>query len=613
MSVLETPRIYFRGEISWDPITTNNYAPSDVPAAYDEDGCEATLNQDPVRAQVAAFRQAAVAEIVNAGNWNPHGSYRSPFYNVCISGVDTGAGLGTTDPFVSAPVNFTGMLVDAEPYGAFTSQLFFNEMSFGIAGGCRIFGKRTTRISDRFINFSANPSNNIIAGVASVMWQTCFPKSDGLIIDAHHSPALQALAACMDDPDVAGLMVRFTTYRTVYYDDPTLSNGSPAMQQAGKALQAKIAAGGFQPNPARSLLVGAVGLWRKGEALTEPSDRALVSTMAKIPGYPPPSQRGPVVGTAFARVGKQGITLDLSNSLPCANRETEKIDIGELTLLAADPPPAVAIATIAKIPFQHYDRAALEATSGIVDIPLDTGLVASLAGMNLSLQGPDGTTYLVEAPLRAIPMAPNLYVNQGEPVEAVVQVYERGVSAKAGVTVVMSDMQATQPTHVSLTTNADGQVRFQLDSSAATIDGLVFQPGPNPVLPIGNAFSPMIQTYMYLRVLPRDDAIGAMEPTWVNVHTYVLSNWEAMAPCMENWLRLGDEVQVRTYAPIIKTLTDPSNFEDFRFMPVTRDMTIGQRALLYKFLNQGATTGLAAAALPEPVDIHSLSRAMRSH
>ena len=32
MSVLETPRLYFRGKATWDPIVTNN-----DPAQYDED------------------------------------------------------------------------------------------------------------------------------------------------------------------------------------------------------------------------------------------------------------------------------------------------------------------------------------------------------------------------------------------------------------------------------------------------------------------------------------------------------------------------------------------------------------------------------------------------
>lgn len=614
MSILETPRVYFKGEISWDPVTTNNYKPTEAAAAYDEEDCEATLNQDPVRAKVAAFREAAAAEIVSSGNWNPHGTYRSPFYDTYITGVDTGTGLDAQDPFVSAPVTFVGMLVDAEPYGAFSSQLFFDDMSFGIAGGCRIAGRRVTRISDRFINFSANPSNDMIAGVASVMWQTCFAKGDGLTIDAHDSAALKALLAHMSDPDVAGVMVRFATYRTVYYDDLTLSNGSPAAQQAGANLQALIAAGGFQPNPARSLLVGTVGLWRKTEALTEPSDRALVSTFAKIPGLPQAKGAPPVVGTAFARVGANGITLDLSNSIPYANRQADKIDIGELTLIATDPPPALAIASVTTIPPTRYDRAAFEATSGIVELPLDAGVAKSLAGKNLAIQGPDGTTYLAEAPLRALPKTPNLYVNQSEPAEAMVQVYERGVPAKAGINVTMSDMEAKQASHLSQTTDADGQVRFKLDTSAGMIDGLVFQCGPNPVLPIGRAFNPMVQPYMYLRVLPKDDAIGAMTPTWNNVHTYVLSNWEAMAPCMDNWLRLGDEAQVRAYRSILEKLTDPANFEAFRFMPITRDMTVGQRTLLYRFLSESpASTGVTAAKPADEIDIHQLSRAMRSH
>jgi len=44
MSILETPRIYFKGNISWDPVTTNNFPPANRKAAYDEDDCESTLD-----------------------------------------------------------------------------------------------------------------------------------------------------------------------------------------------------------------------------------------------------------------------------------------------------------------------------------------------------------------------------------------------------------------------------------------------------------------------------------------------------------------------------------------------------------------------------------------
>ncbi|PMU87757.1 hypothetical protein, partial [Pseudomonas sp. GP01-A4] len=85
-----------------------------------------------------------------AQNWNPAGTYRSVFYDCCVSGVDIGAGLDTTDPFVSAPVNFAGMLIDAEPYGPYSSQLFFDSIHLGIDGGCRILGAPVRRSSDRY-------------------------------------------------------------------------------------------------------------------------------------------------------------------------------------------------------------------------------------------------------------------------------------------------------------------------------------------------------------------------------------------------------------------------------------------------------------------------------
>ena len=51
MSVLETPRLIFRGRVTWDPIVTNN-----SPAQYDENDAETVFSPG---ADVAAFRQAA--------------------------------------------------------------------------------------------------------------------------------------------------------------------------------------------------------------------------------------------------------------------------------------------------------------------------------------------------------------------------------------------------------------------------------------------------------------------------------------------------------------------------------------------------------------------------
>ena len=83
MSVLETPRLYFRGRLTWDPIVTNNQ-----PAQYDES--DSTTVFGGGAADVAAFRKDAIAAVVGGGNWNPHGTHRSTFYETSIVGVDLG-------------------------------------------------------------------------------------------------------------------------------------------------------------------------------------------------------------------------------------------------------------------------------------------------------------------------------------------------------------------------------------------------------------------------------------------------------------------------------------------------------------------------------------------
>lgn len=614
MSILEFPRIYFSGEISWDPVTTNNNTYQDWTANYDEVGADPQLNGSPVLpTQVSSYRQAAIDQIATQ-NWNPAGTYRSNFYNCRVSGVDTGDGLKTDDPFVGAPANFSGMLIDAEPYGPYSSQLFFDSLHLGIDGGCRILGTPVRRSSDRYINFFANRANAVIAGVASVLWQACYAwDPDTLKIDAFDSPALQALLAAMAEPGVKGVMTRFCTYRTIYYDDLSLAGGSDeAMEAQAKALMAKFAAGGFQPNPARSLLVGTAGLWREGDPMHEPGDRALVTTNAMVPV---PNLSKPIpFGTAWARVDGQRLALDLTNAVPWNTATPDKANLGNLYLSAGDMP-------LATLTPDQYGQAAYLATSGLVDValpvsdaPLDLGDIT----VSVDVDGVR-TTVLAEQALRAIPLEPNLYVTQDDDAIGQAQVYDRGVPAGAGIKVTMTEVGSMENQPVSAQTDAKGLVGFPLKTTAPTVTALVFQPGDDPVLPVtANAFNPQVFTYMYLRVLPNDDDIAKLDPSWDNVYAKVLSYWEAIAPCMDNWLRLGDEAQVRAYAPVIKKLTDPDYFERFRFMPVTRDLTRGQRTLLYNFLDGtqpsarllGAEEPEAAAA-PPPPDFATLARQMR--
>ncbi|WP_300527476.1 hypothetical protein [Maricaulis sp.] len=630
MSILETPRLYFRGNIGWDPVTTNNFPASlsDQPAAYDENTLDSTLHGQPVTpSQVGDYRQAAIDEVPlqkdGLSSWNPDGTYRSTFFQTQVNGVDLGNGLDIHDPIVTAPVNFQGMLIDVEPYGPYTSQLFFDEMSFGIPGGCRIVGPRWRRFDDRNINFNANPSNSIIAGTASVTWQTVFPKRHGLAIEEHDSPLLQAFRAALSSEDVLGLMVRWNSYRTIYFNNPAQRNGNAAQQHDSENLIAKLNQGGFQPNPARSLVVGCLGLWRRGDCPSEPGERTLVSTLAPIPDQGTPASAGRV-GTAFMHIDSASsppkLTLDFQNTIPCADQATDKVDLGTLSVIAADPPPAVAMGVVAEIPLGRYDRRAYEATGGIVTVDLPDGS-RGLEDYVFSISGPDGgPTYLQEVRYRALTDEPNVYVTQGDLRDVTIQVYDRGRPAGAGLNVVWSPLQgtgSTDTTHWSATTDANGRVKVPLDTSQGLVYPYIFQVGDDPVLPVvsgkpqhdphapGVVFNPLVFTYVYVRVLPRDDEIAALEPTWDNVYAHVLANFKAIAPCMDNWLRLDDEQQVRAYGPLVKRLTDPDAFESFRYMPATRDLSPGQRTLLYNWLDRQA-----AHEKPErPVELEALMMA----
>lgn len=583
MSVLEIPRIYFKGNVSWDPVTTNNY-----PWNYDETDCTTILpeNLSSIQDEVQAFRDIGISQ-VETGSWNPHGTYRSSFYDTAVCGFDTGHGTQTDDPFASSAVNLTGMLVDLEPFGSYSSQLFFDSMLFGVEGGYSIQLPRSSRITARQINFGRNTSKmTAIAGVASVIWTTCFAKDKGLKINALDSALLAELNKALQSNDVLGLTVRFNAYRTVYYDDPTLTNGSDEMAAAADNLHSKLIDGGFQPNPARSLIVGVLGLWRKNEPMHEPGDRALIAV-----------GKTPAVGTASARCNGDSLVIDLSNSVPEVNAALMKQDLGTLSVVAVDSFGKVE-QELGSIRYSSYDRTAYEASAGLVTLALRPGMGKKIASLNLQIfdkQGP----ILEEQAFRAIPAAPNFYLNQHAATDASFQVYEHGVPVGAGISFQLNRMSANGNAveeTFEVKTNEAGIAKLALSAAAPGITAYVPSFPPQKV----ETLSTQLDTYMYVRVIPTDPQIAALPPTWPNVYRYVLSNWNAMAPCMDNWLRLDDPEQIRAYASILKRLTDPAAFESFRYMPVTRDMSEGMRALLYAWLDSSRDR---AAELPSRVKL----------
>jgi hypothetical protein len=416
---------------------------------------------------------------------------------------------------------------------------------------------------------------------------------------------------------VLGLTVRWNTYRTIYYDDPTLRNET--VSPAAQALIAKLnLPNSFQPNPARSLLVGVIGLWRAGEPACEPGDRALLSQL--------PDE---TVGTAFAKVGPDRLTLDLGNSVAEVDAECSKQQLGTLSVCAMSPDGKSVVEELGTIDYAGYDRDAYVATAGMIDLPLTPELAGLARGAPLQIRSGD-TVYLSEPPLlsgslllRAVPSADqNIYMNQHDDTgRAELHVLNLGSPAGEGITVTRFAWCGQAMTYMDTAqTDASGIASFPLAvPPAGAVQSFVFTAGADAPPP--PQLDPQLTPYIYVRTLPADDAVGAMEPTWQNVYTYVLANWKAMAPCMDNWLKLDDPAQVHAFGPMLKKLTAWENFEDYRYMPVVRDMTAGERTLLYKFLDSPLApeaTMLRASAAPAPAEprlpnIHALNRAMRGN
>lgn len=568
MSILERPRLAFAGRITWDPIVTNNSS-----NFYDEKTCETALRPGETAEQ---FRESAIAAVGHGGgNWNPHGTHRSAFFETRVTTVslpeqDTPT---TDDRVVGQPVSFTGMLVDSEPYGSFSSQLFFNEMRFGIDGGASILAPRRTRMTARRINGGRNSGYGFTAGGASVMWQTTFDKAD-LIVDAHDSAVLAKFQEALSEDDVLGLTVRWNAYRTIYYNNEQMSDRAVADREYA-LLTKKLQVGGFQPNPAVSCLVGVVGLWRRGEPSSVGGDRFLIPPLASS------------VGSAYARIGEGRVSVDLQNSIPETGLELQKHDYGELDLVAKDPTTGDEI-PLATLTPEDYGKTRYTAHGGIVDYPLPSGVDPStLDSRDLLMRTSDGTELLVEQPLYACGESLNTYLTEGKSTTTEVRVLERGRRPEVLQTVHRVSV-ATPTERESFETSQDGVAHVSLTaSSGGGISSFYLLVGDQPTPAKLNALT---DPYCYVRSLPADDEIAALEPTWDNVYQNILINWHAMAPCMDNWLDLGDEAQVRRYASILRKLTDPGAFEDFRFMPVTRDMTAGERTLLWNWLDRGETT-----------------------
>lgn len=597
MSVLISPRIYFKGIYSWDPGLANNG--SDL---YDAANARVILPPGVALDQLKDF-------IINndVGSWNYYGTHDCQFVaqrSAITGGCTNPAGtLITADSIVSKPVRLDGKLVDLDPASNWNSQIYFDTFRLGDnAVGLR--AKRSHRMHSRWIGqraFYPLP----VAGAFGVVWQTTFDKADVSFTGAASSPLLTALQTAMNDNGVAGLMLRFSTYRTLYFQNGgsvDIEHDPNAMSQLVTDLHNRYRNGEMISNPAYSVTVGSIGVWRTGENPSVPAGRFLAGDVGLNPcvvEVDAPSKR---------------LVVDFGHTIPEVNFQNDKADVGDLRLVVTQQGQTTTVATIAPA---SYSRTAYESTAGIIDISLaghaDPDIVSKVQSGHLSLlatQNGSDLRVLDENELTVQAALRDIYLDQGLSESVSLSVLDKGLPAPAGSQILVAryDRERTLITTAAgnpeiLTVQPAGTATLNVVSDAPGFVNVQFYPfraneptpTPNQTLDISSGF------FISVRVLPFDDLLEQQtsdaQLTWTFIYENILSPYDVLNPVMSRPdidLPLSDRT-VMTSAPAITAIRAAiakTNFESSRYMPVTRELSAGKRKLLQRWCDLVASGNL---------------------
>jgi hypothetical protein len=561
MSVLSFPRIYFNGYMGWDPATGNNndYQPIN-------DGQNASLNWEylssygvtgPLGPTGAAggtgpftseFRNWVVGGAPDPCNPNPGGvtpdtssdcsGPSGPTADNCHTGsrwnyfggngcwfvqypgggkqtLTTGGDLAygqsapAGDTIIGKPVVISGntfggrgsnaRLVDIDPYSPWSSQIIFNGVRVGDDNSF-ISGEQYLRMHSRCFFLPRNTAL-IIAGVMGVIFQTTFP-FEQLECQPGSSTLLQTLVNAMQQQGAQGLMMRFTAFSTLYYQNGVFNDIKQRPTTADQ-VEALYRSGEVFSNPAYSTVVGAFGVWNQGELSTAPgghllvprgkpkringTQSALISHVesVKVSGHgearftmkyaPNPDAPGGLsdaaaldasdpanaqssgppnlaLGPALAEIGPTGnyISLDLSNTIPDlgpTGPSGEKYDYGPITVGVQGPSGFRPLGS-----FDNYDWDSYMSKGGIVDVLFQDNITSAQVRQMLQhdgllamqVQGPSGPsgprqTISIEQPFIAETDSRGVYLDECNSAQMTVQVRYKNGTPPAGTKLLLAE------------------------------------------------------------------------------------------------------------------------------------------------------------------------------
>lgn len=598
MSVLRFPRIYFRGEMSWDPCLANNLGD-----LYDAAKVELVL---PPGVSIDQYKEFILGHVDSLGIWNYYGTHAARFENVVVTGgalAPQGPPPKEGDALLGKHVTLRGKLVDVDPAAVHTSQIFFDEMSVGDEA-VGFAGLRVERMHSRWINFNRSLKQLPIAGIASVVWQTALDKDALQFFGQEGSELLGAFEHALERDDVAGVMIRFQTYRTLYFQNGQ-RNSIPQQPRTSVELKQLYATGQNFSNPAYSALVGVAGLWMRDDpALSAQGGRYLVPAgnvaVASRGGKDRPVPPGPAVFELDE--GTKTLSLDFGSAFPETDESLEKADLGELQVVAnyGGGPTQVAA-----LPFASYSKASYDERAGIIDIDLsshaDPSIVEKIQKGQLALNfiRKDKTVpALAESEFSVIADRRGVYLNEGETENVRLSVLQYGAPAPAGTRLQVNayDNDLSFVATVStLKLEAPGAVEVPFTAQTAgivTYQFIPFAPDQTEPTPPAN-LNQMTDFFLAVRTLPFDDSLAKDTPdaqlTWGFIYERILRVYDSFNPVMARdsdpdiSKPLDNQSRMETLAESIKRVISAATFEGAAHMPVTRDMSAGRRLLLTRW------------------------------
>ncbi|NEO93856.1 MAG: hypothetical protein F6K56_28130 [Moorea sp. SIO3G5] len=459
MSILSLPRLYFTGEIFWNPNTANNSdehynESSNTVATPLPEG----VNYDNYKRYMMTYQEDGQLP----GAWNYFGDHACNFVNYddtdarktqIVGGtLPDGSDVTAEDPIIGKGVQILGntfnesttlppcRLVDVDPYCTWSSQIFFDSLAIG-DDQIGITGPRHQRMYSYWIG-QRSLADLQIAGIFSVVWQTAIPKEKLTIKNPDSSPLLKALWKGMQEDQARGLMIRFSTYRTLYYQND-IRNKYPDKAIDKPALSELYLQGKFFPNPAYSLVTGSIGIWNQDEPATAPAGRYLVANDVSI--KPQNNDDSISLKPAIAHLNAQGktLSLDFLDTFPEIDEAATKANFGSFKVQVINGDTVTDIATL---DYKDYYKQAYESRAGIIDIDLnDDSLVEKIEQGRLALsvdqsvdQGVQSVRALEEKPYTAISDDRGVYIEEGETKSCLIQVQYKGKPAPAGTKLLLA-------------------------------------------------------------------------------------------------------------------------------------------------------------------------------